>query len=229
MVGAGLGGDTARQDGEGSRPHGSDRLLIKPAAMVTRPVPAVRGHFERKARPATAGYEGPLALPAPASTHQRQESNQPACRRRATSLLAVGRPVTIRATRPADTNPIRSPGGNRRQHHNHEPQEYERDDQSDQRHAGGAPHDRGVPAHPAVVQDWWRDGGHRRSVADPNSACHRPPSRSLLAQLALRTALLAGRLGRDPGRGHGSTSLVVSAGWCPRVRLRPRGRRGGPT
>ena len=86
-----------------------------------------------------------------------------------------------------------------------------------------------VPAHPAVVQDWWRDGGHRRSVADPNSACHRPPSRSLLAQLALRTALQAGRLGRDPGRGHGSTSLVVSAGWCPRVRLRPRGRRGGPT
>ena len=72
-----------------------------------------------------------------------------------------------------------------------------------------------VPAHPAVVQDWWRDGGHRRSVADPNSACHRPPSRSFLAQLALRTALQAGRLGRDPGRGHGSTSLVVSAAGVP--------------
>jgi hypothetical protein len=39
VVGTGLGGDTARQDCEGSRPR-SDRLLIKPAAMVTRPVPA---------------------------------------------------------------------------------------------------------------------------------------------------------------------------------------------
>jgi hypothetical protein len=67
VVGAGLGGDTARQDCEGSRPHGSDRLLIKPAAMVTRPVPAARGHFAAKARPRRPVTRGPLALPAPAS------------------------------------------------------------------------------------------------------------------------------------------------------------------
>jgi hypothetical protein len=82
VVGAGLGGDTARQDCEGSRPR-SDRLLIKPAAMVTRPVPAARGHFEPKARPRRPVTKGPLALPAPASMHQRQESNQPACHRTA--------------------------------------------------------------------------------------------------------------------------------------------------
>ena len=221
MVGAGLGGDTARQDGEGSRPHGSDRLLIKPAAMVTRPVPAVRGHFERKARPATAGYEGATRA-ASTSLHAPAPGEQPACLpsdgRLRSEPLALPTPtrsgaqagtagsitVTNRRSTSATTSPIYATPAARRM--------------------AGA-----VPAHPAVVQDWWRDGGHRRSVAAPNSACHRPPSRSLLAQLVLRTALQAGRLGRDPGRGHGSTSPVVSAGWCPRVRLRPRGRRGGPT
>ena len=136
MVGAGLGGDTARQDCEGSRPHGSDRLLIKPAAMVTRPVPAVRGHFERKARPATAGYEGATraastSLHAPAPGEQPaclpQESNQPACRRtagydpshspcrhqpdpeprRAPQAASQSRTAGVRARRPVRSTPRR--------------------------------------------------------------------------------------------------------------------------
>src|SRR5512132_32036 len=62
----------------GHDPTGSDRLLIRPAAMVTRPVPAAQGHFERKARPGTAGDEGATRAASP-SLHVPAPGEQPVC------------------------------------------------------------------------------------------------------------------------------------------------------
>ena len=90
----------------GHDPTGSDRLLIRPAAMVARPVPAARGHFARKARPETAGYEW--------ATRAASASLPRAGGTGATSISSSERPVTIRATLPAGTNPVRSPSGHRR-------------------------------------------------------------------------------------------------------------------
>jgi hypothetical protein len=74
--------------------------------MVARPVPAARGHFARKARPETAGYEW--------ATRAASASLPRAGGTGATSISSSERPVTIRATLPAGTNPVRSPSGHRR-------------------------------------------------------------------------------------------------------------------
>jgi hypothetical protein len=86
----------------GHDPAGSDRLLIKPAAMVTRPVPAARGHFAAKAHPRRPVTSGPPAL-----------QRQPPTRWRHPSASVSERPIPIRATLPTGTTPVRSPSGHR--------------------------------------------------------------------------------------------------------------------
>jgi hypothetical protein len=113
VVGAGLGGVTARQDCEGSRPTRVGQASDQASDVVGQ----AGAGSSRALRGKGTSCDGQLRV-----GHSRCQ-RQPAMpgRDQGNWFHPRGWPVTIRATLPANTNPVRSPSGHRRQHHSSEP------------------------------------------------------------------------------------------------------------